>query len=356
MGGHLLVVGAAGLVGRNVTRHFESLGDWHITVLGRRAPEPAGRTVFHAVDLEDPASLARVQPALDRVTHAVYCANYEKPNLVSGWLEPDHIERNAAMLKNTMAVLEPGAPGLRHITLMQGTKAYGAAAGAIKIPAKESDPRSLAPNFYYVQQDHLGALQVGKAWSWTILRPQWVCGFTVGGSMNGMAALGVYAAICRELGVPLAFPGGAANIVEATDVRLLAKAVHWAGTTAACANQIFNVVNGDVFDWHTLWPRIADALDMRSGHPAEMRLATVMADKAPVWDAAVRRHGLRPYRLQELVPSWEFADKLFGYRTPPGPMLLSGIKARQFGFHECTDSEEMILDWLRTMRADRIIP
>lgn len=356
MGGHLLVVGASGLVGRNVVEHFEALGDWYITMLGRRAPDRTGRSVFHCVDLEDAAGLVSVRPALEGVTHVVYCANYEKPRLVSGWLDADHVARNLAMLQNTMGALEGAAPGLRHVTLMQGTKAYGAAAGPIRVPARESDPRSLVPNFYYAQEDHLRALQIGKAWTWTILRPQWVCGFTIGGSMNGMAALGAYAAICRELGLPLAFPGGAPTINEATDVRLLAKAVHWAGGTAACAGEIFNIVNGDVFDWHLVWPRIAETLEMQWAPPTELRLVRVMADKAPVWDAAVRRHGLRPYRLDELVPSWEFADTLFGYRTPARPMLVSGIKARRFGFQDCADSEEMILGWLGRMRGERIIP
>lgn len=353
---HLLIVGAAGLVGQNVLKHFEALDGWRITALGRRAPATITRAAFHSVDLADRGSLAGLGSEFAGVTHVVYCANYEKPQLVSGWLDADHVERNLAMLQNLMAVVEPSAEGLEHVTLMQGTKAYGAAAGAIRTPAKETDPRSLAPNFYYVQEDFLKALQLGKAWNWTILRPQWVCGFTVGGSMNGMAALGAYAAISRELGIPLSFPGGPPNINEATDVRLLAKAVEWAATSPQCANEIYNIVNGDVFDWHTIWPHVAAAFGMEWGQPTEMRLVKVMADKAGIWDAIVRRHGLQSHRLDELVPSWEFADKLFGYRIPPKPMLVSGIKARQHGFHDCVDSEGMILDWIRIMQAERIIP
>src|SRR5690606_2563043 len=166
------------------------------TAIGRRAPRVLGRARFLEADLSDPASLAAIADDIRDVTHVLYAANFEKHRLVSGWLDADHVDRNAAMFANFMEVVEPAAGKLRHITLMQGTKAYGAAAGAIRVPAKESDPRSLAPNFYYLQEDHLKARRDGKGWRFTILRPQWVCGFTVGGSMNGMAALGVYASIC----------------------------------------------------------------------------------------------------------------------------------------------------------------
>lgn len=356
MSGHLLIVGASGLVGQNAILHFDALGDWQITAIGRRAPALLGSATFVQADLMDLPGLQGVADAFHHVTHVLYCANYEKDRLVEGWLDLDHVERNAKMFANVMAVVEPSAPRLRHITLMQGTKAYGAAAGAIRVPSRESDPRSLAPNFYYRQEDHLKSLRPGKGWRFTILRPQWVCGFTVGGSMNGMAALGAYAAICREMAVPFSFPGGPPRVNEATDVRLLIKAVEWAGRAQEAADETFNIVNGDVFDWHSVWPRIAKAFGVEWAAPNQLRLAKVMADKGPVWDQIVETYGLRRHSLDDLVPSWEFADKLFGYRVPPNPMLMSGLKARAAGFQACVDSEDMILDWIALMQSQKFIP
>lgn len=356
MSGHLLIVGASGMVGTNALRHFVGLGDWDVTAIGRRPPAACVGARFLAADLADSESLHSISQAFAGVTHVLYAANYEKQRLVSGWLDSDHVERNFRMFANLMATLEPTAQNLKHVTLMQGTKAYGAAAGAIRLPARESDHRSLAPNFYYLQEDHLKALRAGKCWTYTVLRPQWVCGFTLGGSMNGMAALGTYAAICRETGAPFSFPGGPPRVNEATDVRLLAKAIEWAGRSDAAADEAFNVVNGDVFDWHTVWPRIARAFDVEWEPPNELRLAKIMVDKAPLWERIVLKYGLKSHRLDELVPSWEFADKLFGYRVPPTPMLLSGLKIRRAGFEACQDSEDMILDWLRIMQSDRTIP
>ena len=81
-----------------------------------------------------------------------------------------------------------------------------------------------------------------------------------------------------------------------------------------------------------------------------------MGDKGPVWDDIVRKHKLRPYRLRDLVPSWEYADFTFRYRQAPFESLLSTIKIRQAGFLECIDTTEMFVTRLRNLQNDRILP
>jgi hypothetical protein len=45
-------------------------------------------------------------------------------------------------------------------------------------------------------------------WNFTVLRPGGaVCGLSQGSPMNLATVIAVYAAICRELGLPLRFPG-----------------------------------------------------------------------------------------------------------------------------------------------------
>jgi len=356
MEGKALIVGALGVVGRTYLKHLEDKGGWEIVALSRRAPDFDTRAEFRSVDLRDADACRSTLGDLADVTHIVYAANFEKPNLIAGWTDPEHVEVNLAMLTNVMSVLEPAARGLKHVTLMQGAKAYGAAAGPYKIPAKESDARYLAPNFYYAQEDYLSALQQGKSWTWTVLRPQVVIGHATASAMNGITAVGTFAAISRELGMPLRFPGGAPRVNEATDARLLAKAIEWAGQEPRCANEAFNIVNGDVFTWEAVWPRIAKLFGMEVGTPAAVSLARVMVDKGPVWDRIVERYGLQSYSLKELTPNWQFADSMFGYGSRPNPAHLSTIKARKYGFQECQDSEEMLLDWLTLLQQQRILP
>ena len=65
--------------------------------------------------------------------------------------------------------------------------------------------------------------------------------------MNAIPAIGVYAALLREAGLPLSFPGGAPSIAEAVDADLLARACAWAAASPQCHNEIYNITNGDVF-------------------------------------------------------------------------------------------------------------
>src|SRR5262245_3658045 len=252
---------------------------------------------------------------------------------------------------------EEGVPSLRHFALMHGGKAYGVHLGPPpSVPSRETDARTMRPNFYYDQEDLLRERARGKAWHWTILRPPAVVGFAVGTMLSTILVLGVFAAISRELGIALRFPGAVGHLKDACDARLLAKAVHWAGQTPAAANEIFNISNGDCFLVEQMFPRIAEVFAMPCGAPHPMSLARVMGDKGPVWDDIVRKHALWPYRLHDLVPSWEYADFTFRYRQLPFESLLSTIKLRKAGFQDCVDSEEMFVTQLRALQDARILP
>ena len=351
----LLIVGALGLVGRAALEHFEAQEGWEIIALARRAPDFPSRAQFLSVDLTDQAEChAKLRP-LRGITHILYAALFEKAELGKGWLEADQIATNLAMLTNLMDAVEPGNLGLRHVSMLQGTKAYGVHLGQMPIPGKESAPRHIHPNFYWAQEDFIRARQAKVGWSFTIFRPQAVIGFALGSAMNLLSAIGAYAATSRELGLPLVWPGSGQRITEATDARLLARAIAWAGGTPAAANQTFNLTNGDAFLWQDLFPIVARIFCMELGLAHPMSLATVMADKGPVWERIRRKHELQ-YGLDQLIGnSWQFADFAFS-RTGQVASLLSTIKIRKAGFGDCTDSAEMLEGWLRDLQRRRVLP
>ncbi len=72
-----------------------------------------------------PRIAAAPRPSSRGATHLIYAALYEAPSLVDGWRDAEQIETNDRMLRNLMGALEPAAPDLRHVALLQGTKAYG---------------------------------------------------------------------------------------------------------------------------------------------------------------------------------------------------------------------------------------
>jgi len=353
--GAVLVAGALGLVGRAALEHFEAQGR-DVVALARRAPDFPTRARFLSVDLTDGADCREKLSPLRGVSRIVYAALFEKPDLGKGWLEADQIATNLAMLTNLIDAVEPGNPELQHVALLQGTKAYGVHLGQMPIPGKESAPRHIHPNFYWAQEDFLRARQASAAWSFTIFRPQAIVGFALGSAMNMLSAIGAYAAISRELGLPLIYPGSGQRYTEATDARLLARAIAWAGGTAAAANETFNVTNGDVFLWQDLFPEVARRFGMETGPAHPMPLAVVMADKEPAWRRLVERHALRPYTLHQLIgSSWQFADFAFS-RSGHNASLLSTIKIRQAGFHDCIDTAEMLDWWLGELQRRHVLP
>jgi hypothetical protein len=178
--------------------------------------------------------------------------------------------------------------------------------------------------------------------------------------MNLIPAIGAYAAIMRELGRPLAFPGGAPRVSEAVDADLLARALEWAATSDAARDEIFNVTNGDVFVWRAVWPAIADALGMDVGPDEPMSLATTMPRHDDVWARIVDRHQLlAPRTLSDFVgQSFVYADLLFGHGTTATtlPVLASTIKIRRAGFSDCIDTEDMFRSWFGRLQDDRLLP
>lgn len=344
-----LVVGAQGVIGRNLAAHLDDQGDWEVIGLSRRGGEDRGRVRHIAVDLLDAADTTAKLVDLSQVTHVFYAAYQDRPS----WAEL--VPPNLGMLVNTVNAIEPVAHGLRHVSLMQGYKVYGAHLGPFKTPARESDPGHMPPEFNVDQQAFLEERQKGKPWTWSAIRPSVVCGFALGNPMNLAMVIAVYASICRELGLPLRFPGkpGAYHsLIEMTDAGLLARATTWAATEPGCANQAFNITNGDLFRWSEMWPKIARFFELDAAPPLPMQLATVMADKAPLWQHMTERHNLLPLSYGELS-SWEFGDFVFSWDYD---MFADGSKARRFGFHEHVETEAMFMRIFQDLRDRRVIP
>ncbi|MCI2416256.1 SDR family oxidoreductase [Saccharopolyspora sp. K220] len=344
-----LVVGANGVIGGNLIDHLVTLPGWEVIGLSRRGGVHTDRVRYRAVDLLDASDTRTELGDLTRVTHLFYAAYQDRPT----WAEL--VPPNMAMLTNVVDAIEAVAPGLRHISLMQGYKVYGAHLGPFKTPARETDAPPMPPEFMSAQQRFLEQRQRGKTWTWTALRPSVVAGFALGNPMNLAMVIAVYAAISKELGLPLRFPGkpGAYDsLLEMTDAGLLAKATVWAATSERAENQAFNINNGDLFRWRELWPKIAAHFGLEVADPLPMSLSDVMADKARLWQHMVAKRGLKPLDYQE-VSSWQFGDFVFSWDYD---MFADGSKARRFGFHEFVDTEEMFLSIFDDLRERRIIP
>ncbi len=344
-----LILGATGVVGRNLLRHLLETGGWEVIAVSRRKPDVAGAYMHLAIDLLDRETTMRELGRALGITHVFYAAYVERPS------HAEAVAPNLAMLRNTIEALEPVSPHLAHVNLMHGTKWYGNHLGPFRTPAREDDPRHLPPNFYYDQHDWIVERQKGKQWTWSSARPHAVCGYATGNPMNLVMAIAVYATVCKALGLPLRFPGSEASwraLYQCSDADLLAQGMVWMACEPRCANQSFNMTNGDLIRWENVWPRIAAHFGMETGPRQQVRLVDMMRDKGDLWTRIAREHGLAETPYENLV-LWNYADYVFstGY-----DVISSMTKARSYGFDRYVDTEEMLLRLFGEFAANRVIP
>ena len=77
-----------------------------------------------------------------------------------------------------------------------------------------------------------------------------------------------------------------------------------------------------------------------------------MADKEPLWARMVERHGLRPSTLAQLAP-WRFGDFVF---ASDYDHISNLTRARQAGWCETLDTEATLIEQLRALRRERVVP
>lgn len=345
-----LVTGSGGVIGRNVIEHFVEQG---ITTRGvsRRPPADARGWEHIATDLLDTeATRDAFSRAAADTTRLVFGAYVEKSD------PHEQIATNLALLSNTLDGLKAAGAPLEHVTLYQGMKFYGAHLGDFKTPAREDDPRLIAPNFYYDQEELLRARAESDGFALTIFRPEGVMGYAQGTPMNLLMVLAAYVTITKELGIPLRFPGPRAAydgvLYQMSDAELLARATAWAPTEPNAHGEAFNLTNGDVIRWRHLFEAIADRFGLDVEEPQPMSLTEQMPLYAGIWDRIVQRHGLQATDWSTLV-DWRFGDAILGATWDN---VSSTIKVRRAGFDGCYDTIDRTLELLDDLAAKGIIP
>ena len=344
-----VIVGALGMIGRHVLQHLEASNEWQVIGLSRRSPSFETRAEFISVDLENRAEAEAKLGHLDDVTHVFYSA-------LNGGVEAENVAGNLELTRNSIGLLaETSSKTLQRVVLTQGGKYYGCHLGVHKTPSKETDPRHLPPNFYYDQQDLVVEAQRGQNWTYSLVRPEVVIGNVAGIPLNTAGFLAAYAAVCKHLDVPFHFPGPRAAFDaynKFTDARLLARFEAWCATAPEAANEAFNITNESGFRWCNLWPVLTEYFGVKPGMVMPFPLATFMADKGPVWDEIVAKHGLKPTPFGEMG-DWSFADWNLGRSWDT---ILEDTKRIKAGFTEVMDNDECFLSTFDLMRTDKIIP
>lgn len=92
--------------------------------------------------------------------------------------------------------------------------------------------------------------------------------------------------------------------------------------------------------------------DLPSASPALLDLEQHMADKQPVWEQIVEKHGLAERRLERVV-QWGFGNFVFDTETD----IISDVnKIYRHGFTRRCDSRESLFAAFDRLRERNILP
>jgi nucleoside-diphosphate-sugar epimerase len=351
--GRALIVGATGISGGNLAQRLLADG-WQVAGLCRRPQGLDQRITQVCADLADAEAVSAAVRGT-APTHVFFTTWSRRAT------EAENCDVNGRMLQNLLDATA-GEKSVRHVALVTGLKHYlgpfeAYATAQPDTPFSEDQPRLPYENFYYVQEDILFAAAERDGFTWSVHRPHTLIGWALGNAMNMGVTLAVYGAICRETGRGFHFPGSREQweaVTDVSDASLLADHLAWAATTPAVANRALNIVNGDVFRWRRLWPRLAAALGVEAvpfaGEPAP--LEQQMTDAGEIWPEIVRRHGLRDLSVDSLA-SWWHTDADLGRTIET---FTDMGHSRRLGFLGVRDSESSFTELFARLKAERIVP
>lgn len=350
-----LVAGVTGITGSNLASELVSQ-TWETYGLARNIDElPTGVQGIRA-DLFDLDNLREVLK--DTAPTHVFINTWVRRDT-----EAENVRDNGKMVRNLLAALSEQKT-VRHVALVTGLKHYlgpfeaYAREGALpETPLREEQGRLDVPNFYYTQEDEVFNAAERDGFTWSVHRPHTVIGQAVGNLMNLGTTLAVYASICKVTGRKFIWPGSQAQwegLSDVTDARILAKQLVWAASTSGAENEAYNIVNGDVFRWKWLWPRIADWFGVEyEGYGGTIRpLEDEMKHDHPIWKKIAVDFQLVVQDLDKLASPWH-TDLDLGR---PLEVITDMKNSRIRGFSEYQSTEDSFFDLFSRLKEEKIIP
>ncbi|KAF5637018.1 nad dependent epimerase dehydratase family [Fusarium sp. NRRL 25303] len=274
-----IICGASGISGFHALRALLDTPRWFRIFILSRSPlsdkaksflsdEQLARITHVTVDLLSSAeSIAEeLQHARVRAEYLFYYA-YLQPDSVLDPMSPEAaqslIDTNVPMFENLLEALPLANTVPKRILLQTGGKNYGMHLGRVRTPMIESDlqPRHIADNFYYHQEDLLKAFcNKYPETAWNMVRPFGIIGSAPNSPLNMFMSFAIYAAVQAHKGEAIEFGGDLTSWqFEAThsSARLTGYLSEWAVLEPQCANEAFNAVDGATLSWDRFFEALA---------------------------------------------------------------------------------------------------
>ncbi|KAF1990967.1 NAD dependent epimerase/dehydratase [Aulographum hederae CBS 113979] len=327
---------------------------------------------------------------VDYIFYYTYAQPPPEPGAGAWSNDAQLVTLNASMFSNFLSALPLASLTPKRILLQTGAKNYGAHLGPVKEPCCESDPqpRDLAPNFYYAQEDLLKAYsERNPATGWNVIRPPWIVGAVAAAAMNPIFPFAVYAAVQAQRGLPLVFPGSVEiwnEVAHRATAVLTGFLSEWVVLEKKCGDQAFNSQDTSPVTWTRFWeelvrwfgvergfepPKTGDdvadelvlgeegRLPLGYGLPQKTKyhftLTTWAADpsNAAAWKEIMNQHDLLHDPFADPAGNFTFGDMALN-RDP----CLSMNKARRLGWTGMVDTLEAIFEMYQEMGQMGYLP
>jgi nucleoside-diphosphate-sugar epimerase len=376
MGKVAFITGANGVSGGAILEYVAqhtTENEWRKIIVTSRSPFQSGvqdsRVHFIALDFSvSPEELiSLMKEECKETTHAYFTSYVHRDDFA------ELADANVSLFKNFLTAITSVAPGLQNVTMQTGGKNYGVHLCPVPTPAREDHPRhpKNKGNFYHAQEDYLILEQSKSFWTYNVIRPQAIMGWTQKpNGMNSALTLALYFMICKELNVEAPMPTNQVFWNGLDDIAfapIIADLTIYASTTAECANQAFNVSNGDVFRWKDFWPKLAKYFGAKANSdqkfskpdPApgtlqqEFSLVNWYQDKEKVWDELCTRLEAPNAKATFQYGTWQFQDWVF---RRSWYVTLNTEKARRYGWKARIDDYECMVACFEQFQKAGLIP
>jgi nucleoside-diphosphate-sugar epimerase len=306
------------------------------------------------------SALKDAKVTADYVFYYSYLQPRPEPGAPAWSNESQLVAVNAGMLSTFLEALPLAGITPKRFLLQTGGKHYGPHIGRARVPCLESDPqpRHLAPNFYYDQEDLLFEFCKKHGVGWNVIRPPWIIGATTAAQMNAFYPFAVYAAVAAERGVPLTFNSTWAvwqdDAMHST-ARLTGYLSEWAVLEEKCKDEAFNSQDTSPLSWDRLWEELIRWFGVKEGFvppkedesemiefsigggkktpmgygpPGVTRFAFTMLswakdpENAKAWRGVMQKHGLTSDAFEDVEGNFTFADATF---VMGGPLSMNKV-------------------------------
>jgi hypothetical protein len=341
-----LIADGNSALGRNTAVFLETMGNWNIIITSPQKLHYTGAFEFIRLDGFNMDVIDQHQEKLQEITHIFFGTADNKSH--------DDLDSLDLVIE-----IEKITPWLEHIIFIQETARYKKQNAISRLIATGQEELSAFLHYFYVssfEEESLIQKSTNKKWGWTSLRSNAIIDIYIDNYSNIATQIAIYATICKELGIPMRFPGSEETYnarVDITALEILKESMQYVLSQNSCKGEIFNITDGNDLRWIDLWRQISDYFHIQAGKPKVYSLGAYMQTRKSIWQKICKKYKLNHESLFDSL-NWSSCDSMF---SDSYDLLSDPDKIHRFGFNKNQpDSFAAFRRMFDQLKENQVIP